>query len=75
MVRDSADSHGVREFRPRTVDATDRFGTLKPRGDSDDAIRRLAESRSPCLPMDVRPAAGSAHYIPVKGELAVRDST
>ena len=75
MVRDSADSHGVREFRPRTVDATDRFGTLKPRGDSDDATRRLAESRSLCLPMDARRGAAPVHYIPSKEGRAIRDST
>jgi hypothetical protein len=75
MVRYSADSHGVREFCPRTVDATDRFGTLKPRGDSDDAIRRLVESRSPCLPMDVRLGATPAHYIPAKDGRAIRDNT
>jgi len=75
LTRDSLDSRSMRVLRPRTGDATDPFAELKPRGDSDDAIRRLAESRSPCLPMDVRLAAGSAHYIPAKDERAIRDST
>ena len=48
---------------------------LKRPGDSDDADRRLAESRSPFLPMDARLDVAPVHYIPAKDERVIRDST
>ena len=47
---------------------------LKPRGDSDDAARRLAESRPPLLRMDARLDVAPVHYIPAKDERVSRDS-
>ncbi len=56
------------------ADTNDQFQQLKPRGDSDDANRRLVESRSPFRPMDARLDVAPVHYIAVKDERVIRDS-
>ena len=48
---------------------------LKPRGDSDDAIRRLAEPRSPFLLMDTRLDVVPERYVSAIGARGTRDST
>ena len=48
---------------------------LKPRGDSDDANRRLVKSRSPFLRTDARLDAVPERCVPAKDERVIRDST
>ncbi len=55
--------------------ASEQLGELRPRGDSDDANRRLAESRSLFLRMDARLDAVPERYVPAKDERVIRDST
>ena len=69
------DLRWLRVLRPRTANADEPLGALKPRGDSDDADRRLAESQSPFLPMDARFDVAPAHYFAAKDERVIRDST
>ena len=57
------------------ADTNAQFQELKPRGDSDDAYRRLAGSRSPFLPTDVRLDVALERYIREKDERVIRDST
>ena len=57
------------------ADTNDQVRELKPRGDSDDANRRLAESRSPFLRMDARLDVVPERYVPAKDERVIRDST
>ncbi len=75
LARKSPDLRSTRGLRPRLVDTDERFQEFMPRGDSDDADRRLAESQSPFLPMDARLDVAPAHYIPAKNERVIRDST
>ncbi len=75
LARESPDSRSTRVLRPRTASANEPLRELKPRGDSDGANRRLAESRSPFLPMDARLDVAPVHYIPAKDERVIRDST
>ncbi len=56
------------------ADTNDQFQELKPRGDSDDASRRLAESRSPFLRMDARLDVIPELYVPAKDARTIRDS-
>ncbi len=74
-ARESPDLKGTRVLRPRIADTNEPVQALKPRGDSDDANRRLAESRSPFLPRDARLDVAPVHYIPAKDERVIRDST
>ncbi len=57
------------------ADTIDQLQVLKPRGDSDNANRQLAESQSPFLRMDVQLDAVSERYVPAKDERVIRDST
>ncbi len=75
VARKSSSLHGVRIFLPRLADTNDQFQELKLRGDTDGANRRLAESRSPVLPMDARLDVAPVHYIPAKDERVIREST
>ena len=75
LARESPDLRGPRVLRSRAADANEPLGEFKPRGDSGDANRRLAGSRSPFLPMDARLDVAPVHYIPAKDEHAIRDST
>ncbi len=58
-----------------TADTGELVQELRPRGDSDDADRRLVESRSPFLRMDARLDVVPEHCIPAKDERVIRDST
>ena len=75
LARDPPDSKGLCALRPRMVDTNQRPRELKPRGDSDDAFRRLAVWQSPFLPMDARLDVAPVHYVPAKDERVIRDST
>jgi len=48
---------------------------LKPRGDSDDANRRLAESRPPFLRMDARPDVVPERCVPARDECVIHDNS
>ncbi len=74
-AREWPDLRSMCVLRPRTSDAYEPLGELKPRGDSDDANHRLAESRSPFLRMDARLDVAPVHYIPARDERVIRDST
>ena len=75
LARASPNLKGVRVLQPRTADTNEQLRGLKPRGNSDDANRRLAVWRSPFLPMDARLDVARVHYIPAKDEGVIRDST
>ena len=64
-----------RELRPRMANTGAQFQELKPRGGSDDANRRPAESRLPFLRMDARLDVVRERYVPAKDEHVIRDST
>ena len=57
------------------VDTREPVQELKPRGDSDDATRRLAESRSPSLRTDARLAVAPERCDPAKDVRGIRGST
>ncbi len=75
LARESPDLRSTRVLWPRTADANEPLGEFKPRGDSDDADRRLAESRSPFLRMDARLDEVPERCVPAKDERVIRDST
>ena len=75
LARESPDLGSTRAIQPRTADTSKQLRGLKPRGDSDDANRRLGESRLPFLPMDARLDVAPVHYIPAKDDRVIRDST
>ncbi len=75
MARTSPDSEDARVLQPWVAVTSELIQELKPRGDNDDAIRRLAGSRSPSLRMDARLDVVREHYIPAKDEGVIRDSS
>jgi len=61
LAAKSSNSRSTRALQPRTPSANEPLNKIKPRGDSDGANRRLAQSRSPFLPMDARTSPYDTH--------------